>query len=91
MQFGSKFVSMAEPELASPDCPHRPESGFVWEETQPVGSWRCWARGWGAQRVVLPGPVYKAAGKEDFCALTPCEVSTTPSGCEPPQQSFPGQ
>lgn len=30
-QFGSKFISMAEP---SSHCPCRPESGFVWEETQ---------------------------------------------------------
>lgn len=67
MQFGSKFISMAEP---SSHCPCRPESGFVWEETKLRGSWGGWARGWGAQGVVLQGVGCEAAGKEK--AFVPC-------------------
>lgn len=33
MQFGSKFISMAEARASG--CPRGPESGFVWEETHP--------------------------------------------------------
>lgn len=76
MQFGSKFISMAEP-LAS-DCFLRPESGFVWEETPPGGSWGGWARAGELRRWFFEKRVQGCWERKGFCALLPREVSTTP-------------